>query len=324
VLSRLHHTIQSYNPERPSLVAIGNFDGVHEGHQQVVTKACELAVREELTPLVLTFEPHPAQVLFDAKLARLTNLPRKVELLLRLHPELRVVVEPFEKELSLMAPDVFARRVLKQGLGAKRVVVGRNFRFGHRRAGDLALLVELGEALGFEATPQELVADSFGPYSSTRIREAIASGDLLTATTMLGRPHALTGRVIRGDQRGRTIGFPTANLADVTEVQPKHGVYATAVDIAGDAGFTRLGLGALNIGVRPTLAAGPSVEVHLLEFNGDLYGATLQVHLLARLRDEQRFDGLEALKQQLRHDVAQVKHRFEGLVPAPAAGAAWF
>ncbi|HEU5077559.1 MAG TPA: bifunctional riboflavin kinase/FAD synthetase [Polyangiaceae bacterium] len=321
---RVYHGIGSFDSATASVVAIGNFDGVHRGHQRVLTSACALARREGLLPVVLTFDPHPAEVLAGAKLARLTSLSRKVELLLRQDPELVVVVEPFVPELALMTPEDFAAEMLAHGLGARHVLVGENFRFGHQRRGDLALLSKLGERLGFRAAALDLFGDAGGSYSSTRVREALALGDLASATAILGRPHALVGSVVVGDRRGRTLGFPTANLDGVAEQLPKNGVYATAVDLEGSDTVERLALGALNIGVRPTVGAGPSTEVHLLDFSGDLYGKTLRVHLMHYLRSEQRFDGLPALVRQLEADVERVRRELGSLCPAADAGGAWF
>ena len=321
---RLYHGIGSFEPASATVVAIGNFDGVHRGHQQVLTAACALGRREGLEPVVLTFDPHPAEVLARAKPERLTSLPRKVELLLRHDPELAVVVEPFVPELALMTPEAFAAEMLARGLRARHVLVGKNFRFGHQRRGDLALLSALGAQLGFRAAALDLLGDEGGSYSSTRVREALALGDLATASSILGRPHTLIGRVVEGDRRGRTLGFPTANLEGVVEQLPKLGVYATAVDVETADGAERLALGALNLGVRPTMGAGPSTEVHLLDFSGDLYGKTLRVHLIHYLRSEQRFDGLPALVRQLELDVERVRREFGSLRASEGAGKAWF
>lgn len=321
---RLTRGISSVPAQSPSLVVIGNFDGVHRGHQQLLEAACALAKQDGLLPVVLTFDPHPAEVLGRFKPERLTTLERKVELLLRLDPALSVVVEPFRVELAQLTPEAFAAEVLVGGLSARRVLVGENFRFGHQRKGDLAELIALGQKLGFEATALDLVGDAGGPYSSTRVRGALADGDLAVATSILGRPHALTGIVVRGDQRGRTIGYPTANLGQVVEQLPKRGVYATAVDVEQTSGFRRLGLGALNIGVRPTVQAGPSIEVYVLDFSGDLYDKRLRVHLIEYLRGEQRFSGLDALKAQLARDTSRVQSELGQLAPAPEAKGAWF
>src|SRR5690606_29964982 len=235
-----------------------------------------------------------------------------------------VVVEPFYVVLSRLSPEDFARCVLCQGLGARHVVVGDNFRFGHERAGDLARLSSLGRELGFETSVQQLVGDASGVFSSTRVREALELGDLDRATAMLGRPHALSGQVVTGDRRGRTLGFPTANLAGIVEALPRAGVYAVLVDIEEASGFRRLGLGAMNTGKRPTVVASAATEIHVLDFDGDLYDRTLRAHLIARLRDEQRFSGLSALKEQLELDIARARQALSGIAPAPEAGAAWF
>jgi riboflavin kinase / FMN adenylyltransferase len=289
---------------RPSLVVIGNFDGVHRGHRAVIESALRLADAQSLRPLVLTFHPHPAEVLGRGARPVLTTIDRKVELLLALGERLEVVVEPFTLELSKLAPEDFVEQVLVQRLDAKMVIVGENFRFGHQRAGDLPALRALGERFGFEAHAEPLVGDELGLFSSTRAREALEAGDLPSVERCLGRPHSLSGRVVHGAARGRTIGFPTANLAEVAEATPPYGVYACRVQRElGPDERELLGLGVLNLGVRPTVQGGFSVEVHLLDFSGDLYEAHLRLELVAKLRDEQRFPGIDALKAQIARDV---------------------
>jgi riboflavin kinase/FMN adenylyltransferase len=288
------------------LVAIGNFDGVHLGHRAVLGAASAEARALGLSVVVLTFHPHPAEVLGRGVQAVLTPLERKVELLCALDPALRVVVEPFTKELAAMSPRAFVEELLVAALGAEVVVVGQNFRFGHDRIGDLPLLTTLGDQFGFEARVEPLSQDSAGPISSSRIRAAIAAGDLASAERWLGRPHAVSGVVVRGDGRGRTIGVPTANLDGVVEATPPHGVYACLVDRlgeGGDGGPERLATGVANIGNRPTVAAGFSVEAHLHDFDGDLYGARLRLHLVERIRDERKFESIEALVTQIRRDI---------------------
>ena len=219
-----------------------------------------------------------------------------------------MVVKTFDQALAQYTPERFAKEVLVDELGAVRALVGQNFRFGKARAGDLATLIKLGEGLGFVARATELVGDERGAWSSTRVRRAIESGDWADVERVLGRPHALTGVVVRGDQRGRTIGFPTANLGGVEELLPPFGVYAVLVDRLDRPGARRRALarGVANIGVRPTVGAGPSTEVHLLDFHPeqeadlDLYGARLRIHLVSFLRAEQKFDGLDSLKAQNR------------------------
>jgi riboflavin kinase/FMN adenylyltransferase len=307
-----------------SLVAIGNFDGVHLGHRAVIEAALNEARGAELRPLVLTFDPHPAEVLGRGVRPPLTRLERKVELIERLGPELRVVVEPFTLELSQLTPEQFARDFVVELLGAKVVIVGENFRFGHGRAGDLPTLVRLGEELGFQARASSLSGDSVGPYSSTRARAALAAGDLAAVRSVLGRPHSLSGSIALGNQRGRTIGVPTANLSGVAEALPPYGVYAVLVDRVQEGVATTLGTGVANIGLRPTLNAGFSVEVHLFDFDQDLYGATVRVHLVARLRDEQKFAGLPELKTQIALDIAGARTALAGATPDQAASGAWF
>ncbi len=319
-----HGTRQALGALNRTLVAIGNFDGVHKGHQRVLSKACELARARGFTPVVLTFDPHPAVVLAGRRSQQLCTLERKIELVLRVDAELRVVVEPFDLAVSKMNPREFAQTVLREGLDSAMVLVGNNFRFGHERAGDLSLLKELGSELGFEATALPLVGDDEGVYSSTRVRDALALGKLEVVWNILGRPHSLTGKVVEGQRLARKLGFPTANLGDVRELLPRHGVYSCAVDIEGAAGFERLGLGALNVGVRPTVQAGPSTEVHVLDLDEDLYGKVLRVHLVERIRDEKRFDSLDALVSQIASDRDRVRELSQTLSPAVEAGPSWF
>lgn len=292
----------------PCAVVIGNFDGVHRGHQAVLNEARALGSARGLPVTVLTFDPHPAEVLAGASRAVLTAIPRRAALLLDYAD--RVAVRTFDLAFAETSPDDFAR-ALREDLGAALVVVGQNFRFGHRRAGDLARLGELGRALGFDVHAHALAGDESGRYSSSRARNAVTEGALDVATHVLGRPHALAGVVVRGDQRGRTIGFPTANLDEVVELVPPRGVYAvdvfrvTSPPDALEETLEPIGPGVMNHGVRPTVGAGlrATLEVHVLDFSGDLYGERLRVSLVAKVRDEQRFDGLPALQAQIARDV---------------------
>jgi riboflavin kinase / FMN adenylyltransferase len=306
-----------------ALVVIGNFDGVHRGHRAVIESALSLSASRGLVARALTFHPHPSEVLGHGSPPVLTPIERKVELLKRLGAALQVVVEPFTLELSRKTPREFVSRVLVDALAAKVVIVGDNFRFGHGRAGDLSVLRELGVEFGFEARAEPLVGDDEGLFSSTRAREALERGDLAGVQRCLGRCHAITGKVVHGAERGRQLGFPTANLDGVREALPPYGVYACLVDrLDGDAPRA-LSRGVMNLGVRPTLQAGFSAEVHLLDLDTDLYGAELRVHLVERLRGEQRFAGLDALKQQIARDVARSRELLEAAVPDPNADGAW-
>jgi riboflavin kinase / FMN adenylyltransferase len=313
-------------PELPSgcLVVIGNFDGVHAGHRAVL----EIAVREAraaaLAPLVLTFDPHPAVVLRDAKPSVLTAMARRIELIQRLFPEISVAVQTFSLALSKLGAREFVADLLVSELGARVVVVGENFRFGQGREGDVARLEALGTELGFRAHALALRGDDAGAFSSSRVRALLAQGALAEAKRILGRPHALSGRVIEGDRRGRTIGFPTANLGEVQEVLPPHGVYACLVDrLDADGRARALARGVANVGVRPTVQAGLSVEAHLIDWSGEIYGESLRLHLIERLRDERRFDGLDALVQQIGQDVAAARQILASAEPDAALGGAW-
>jgi riboflavin kinase/FMN adenylyltransferase len=294
-------------PRGSTLVVIGNFDGVHGGHRAVLEASRAEARQRGLELVVLTFDPHPSVVLGRGALPALTTLERKLELLGAACPGLTVVVEPFTRELSQRSPEAFAEGVLAQALGASVVVVGNNFRFGLGRAGDLALLERLGEALGFEARAEALHGDAEGPYSSSRIRAALAAGDLATTERLLGRPHSLSSTIVPGAGRGRTIGVPTANLGAIPEALPPYGVYAVVADRLETDGPRTLGRGVANIGVRPTHGAGFSVEVHLFDFDENLYGARVRLHLCARLRDERRFEGIDELRIQIVRDMAEAR-----------------
>jgi riboflavin kinase/FMN adenylyltransferase len=287
----------------PSVVVIGNFDGVHRGHQAVLRQAHALASARGLRCVVLTFDPHPSEVLGRGSPPQLTTLARRIELL-RAHGATDVAVEPFTMELAAWTPERFAKELLASRLSARAVVVGRNFRFGHKRAGDFDTLVALGATSGFEAVAAEVAGDEEGPFSSTRARDAIAAGEVDRAADVLGRPHALSGVVEHGDARGRTIGFPTANLGGVAEMLPAHGVYAVRAMRAGSlASAPALLTGVMNIGVRPTVdGMSLRIEAHLFDFDADLYGETLRVELVARLRGEQKFAGIDELKAQIAKD----------------------
>lgn len=257
----------------------------------LVSRARELSLRSH----AVTFDPHPGMVLGRGMPPLLTTLDRRAELVEALGVD-DLSVCPFDADLASWPPRRFVEELVVGNLGARLVVVGENFRFGAQRAGDFALLRSLGLELGFDAEPAPLAGDDKGPFSSSRARDAIRTGDVEEAARVLGRPHAFTGTVVRGAQRGRTIGFPTANLAEIVEIVPPRGVYA--VEIVG------IGRGVMNIGVRPTVAGeAETCEVFILDWSGDLYGRRISVSLLARLREERKFTTLDELKAQIAKDV---------------------
>jgi riboflavin kinase/FMN adenylyltransferase len=307
-----------------TLVMVGNFDGVHRGHRWVLERGLAAADAHGLDPIVLTFHPHPSEVLGRGGLPVLTPLERKIDLLARLSPRLRVVVHPFTRELAGASPREFATELLHGKLGARQVIVGENFRFGRGRAGDFETLHALGRELGFEARAEALHSDASGVISSTRIRELLSSGAVDAAEALLGRPHALSGTVLEGDRRARQLGVPSANLGSVPELLPANGVYAVLVDVLEGDHYQKLGRGIANVGVRPTHGAGEvRAEAHVLDYSGDLYGRAIRVHLVARLRDERRFDSLDALQAQLEQDKRDGAARLSSRVPDARAHGAW-
>ena len=289
-----------------TLLAIGNFDGVHRGHQQILCAAAREARVRSLEPVVLSFFPHPATVLNKGDVPLLTDISRRCQLIKSIDSGLRFVVEPFTLQLAAYSPERFVRELLVGGLGARLVTVGHNFRFGRGRSGDLGTLQELGQQMGFEVAPHAIAGDNEGPFSSSRARQALAVGDLDAFQRVVGRPHALTGRVVVGDRRGRTLGAPTANLEDVAEALPARGVYAGLAARVEEQSEVILGPAAVNIGARPTFGAGSiSTEAHIVGFTGDLYGQTLRLHLTTRLRPERRFSSVEELRQQIHRDIVR-------------------
>ncbi len=279
-----------------TVVVTGNFDGIHRGHQALFARALTEADARQLVAVALTFDPHPRTVLGNTPPLRLTSTARRVQLIQRLGVS-HVLIRRFDRTFATWEPERFVETLLVGTLHARVVIAGDNFRFGAARAGDDALLRRLGPRLGFEAFTLE-AADERGPISSSRVREALVVGDVGEASRLLGRPHSIAGVVETGDQRGRTLGFPTANLGSVGELTPPDGVYAVAVDRIDGDNLVALATGVMNIGVRPTITgnARRTLEVHLFDFDRDLYGQSLRVHFISRLRGERAFDGLEALR----------------------------
>jgi riboflavin kinase / FMN adenylyltransferase len=289
-----------------SAVAVGNFDGVHRGHQALVGAAVARARTAGEAAVVLTFDPHPAAVLRpQAAPAALTTLAQKQELVAALGVD-RLVVVPFDARLAALAPEAFATEVLQQSVGARHVVVGESFRFGRGRAGDPRALEELGRTRGFGVEVVPPVMEEGRPISSSRVREALAGGRVDEAQRLLGRPYFVDGVVVRGDARGRTLGFPTANLRPEPQILPARGVYAAQCRLAD--GSERAAV--VNVGERPTFGGGRvTLEAHLPGFDGDLYDARLRVSFHHFLRAEQRFASAEALVAQIRADVEAARAR---------------
>ena len=290
-------------------LAVGSFDGLHRGHRHLLEKMIQAAGEDGTPPVVLTFFPHPRTVLSPAAASPpfryLTPLEERLAML-RALPLDAIILQPFDLAFSKITAAQFLH-TLKERMGLRSIWCGPSFSFGYQREGNVALLSEKSIALGFSLYVVPPLADPLGPISSTRIRQALASGDPAKAADLLGRPYALSGAVIHGAGRGRKMGIPTANLDLWPELAiPAYGVYATWAVTAG-----RRFASVTSIGVRPTFeqasAPAATVETHLLDFDGDLYGSTLGVEFAARLREEQRFPDMDALRAQMARDIMQAR-----------------
>ena len=311
---QVHSDWQNLPPAiRGASVALGNFDGVHRGHAHLLGLA--QAARPDAARAVLTFDPHPRELFRpDDPPFRLTLSAERAALLGALGVE-HVVEVAFDRAFSLHTAERFVADILHGSLGAAHLTCGPDFAFGHRRGGDAAFLAARTEALGIGLTVVAPIADAQGPISSTRIRRALQDGYPARATADLGRPWAIGGVVVHGDARGRTIGFPTANIALGRHLEPARGVYAVSTRIDG-----RLVGGVANIGRRPTVAEGAisRLEAHLFDFEGDLYGRTLDVALHSFLRAEKKFDSFGELRAQIVADAAEARMLLATILDEPA------
>ena len=293
---------------RGAAVAIGNFDGVHPGHQTVIHEAGLIAGDMCRPWTVLTFEPHPRAFFTpDSEPFRLTPFRSKAQRIAELGADL-LIVQRFDKAFSSLPAEDFVNTVLVDGLGAGHVVSGYDFVFGHKRGGNCELLLAMGAKKGFGFTAVNAQTDSSGEaYSSTRVRERLGDADPRGAATILGRDFEIEGRVARGEARGKSIGFPTANIPLGAYLRPALGVYAVRAAIEQENGEIWLD-GVANIGVRPTFGSdGVVLEVFLFDFDDDLYGKRLRVRLVDFLRPEKKFDGVDDLKAQIAQDSAKAQ-----------------
>jgi riboflavin kinase/FMN adenylyltransferase len=288
-----------------AVVTLGTFDGMHRGHQAVLGEVIRRARGKQLASLLVTFDPHPLEVVNPAAAPKLLTLPEEKQQLVAGTELDRMVLLPFTAAIAQLDAEAFVRR-LRDEYGMQDLVLGYDHGFGRGRAGDVALVRRLGAAQGFGVAVVEAIRDDGQPISSTLIRTAVAHGDLEAAARWLGRPYGMLGRVVPGAGRGRTIGVPTLNLAppDPRKLLPPDGVYAVRVELPGrgkrEGG--RVG-GMMNQGPRPTFGeAGRALEVHLFDFAGDLYGESVQVEWVRRLRDVQAFPSRDALVAQLARD----------------------
>lgn len=287
-----------------SVVTVGVFDGVHLGHQRLISCAVDRGRERGLPTVLVTFDPHPAELIRPGSHpARLTSLRRRADLVAELGVDAFCVL-PFTAELSRQEPAEFAHEVLVERLHAADVVVGRNFTFGHRAAGDVALLTTLGRRFGFGVQGLDLITDDSVTFSSTYIRACIAAGDVAAAAAALGRPHRVEGVVVHGDHRGRDLGFPTANIASAPYTAlPADGVYAGRFTI----GDRRL-MTAVSVGTNPTFSGRErNVEAYVLDVSEDFYGFDVAVDFERRLRGQERYDDVEALIAQMDADVVRTR-----------------
>jgi len=295
-------------PPEGCVVTIGNFDGVHLGHRAVIERLAAEGRRLNLPVCVVLFEPQPREF-FDPVNAppRLMRLREKVDRLSEL-PVDHTLILRFNRALANQTPESFIEDILIRALGVRYLVIGDDFRFGQRRAGDFNLLKSYGARHGFEVADTASVLIGGERVSSTLIREALLEGDLDRAARLLGKPYEVCGRVIHGQKRGREIGFPTANLLMQRKNTPVQGVFAVTM-----RGLTAQPLpGVANVGIRPTVSGDPTplLETHLLDFSGDLYGKRVEVEFHRKLRDEQRFSGLDSLRAQIELDIQAARAHF--------------
>ncbi len=295
---KIYHQLADFHPPRYSVVTSGTFDGVHLGHQKILGRLKELAARKQGETVLLTYWPHPRLILQpkDNNLRLLTTLTEKVKLMEELGVD-HLIILPFTKELSQMSSEEFIREILVEKIQTKTLVIGYDHKFGKNREGSFEYLQSHSHLFGFdmEEISRQDVDDL--AVSSTKIRTALAQGDISTASKYLGRPYFLSGQVVKGQQIGRSIGFPTANIhvVDNYKLLPRDGAYAVYAEVR-NIRYKAI----LNIGDRPTVdGKKKTIEAHLIDFDGDVYGQELFIHFQEFLREEERFENLDALKNQL-------------------------
>ncbi|MDA8431923.1 MAG: bifunctional riboflavin kinase/FAD synthetase [Nitrospiraceae bacterium] len=296
-LSRIERTFDR------SIITLGNFDGVHMGHQELVRMVIRRAKETGAASMVVTFRPHPLKILAPEKCPPLISIyEEKIRLFEKLGIDVLVKI-PFTVEFAAMTPEDFVKNILCDSLGAKEIFVGYNYRFGKGRKGDVKTLRALGERYGFTVREVEQISLDGEVISSTKIRHLLREGDVEHAAKLLGRTYAITGIVVRGDGRGKGLGFPTANIAPKHAIIPSHGVYAVRLFVRD-----RLYDGIANIGMRPTFdKKALAIEVHVFDFNEDVYGEDISLYFIRKIREEKKFGSVEALVGQIRTDIGAAK-----------------
>ena len=289
----------------PCVLAVGNFDGVHLGHQALLRTVAQTAAKQHLLAAVLTFEPHPKEFFADRPVYRISTLRDRYRDILACGIE-RIYVLPFNRSLSALSPEEFARRILAKGLNARVIYVGKNFTFGAKAAGNAKTLKDLGRTLGFTVHAENLISRLGTTVSSSRVRQALSSGFLQEVSSLLGHPYRITGRVVHGAKLGRALGFPTLNIdllpPGSTSKPALRGVYA--VRIRGLNNQNTVFSGVASLGVKPTVTrdARYLLEVHVFDWSGDAYGKIVEVTFIQKLRDEKKFSSLEELRNAISND----------------------
>jgi riboflavin kinase / FMN adenylyltransferase len=294
----------------PLFLAIGVFDGVHRGHQAVISTSADHAQAANGTPVVLTFDPHPEKVLRPESAPHLLSATQHKIALIRALGVRHLLIINFDKQFAATEPEDFVEQLVAHSKPLREISVGHEWSFGKNRRGNLELLKKLGSKFNFGVVGVPPIKANDEVVSSTAIRQAIERGDFARAAAMLGREYTILGTVTHGDNLGKKIGFPTANLSAHSEQFPPNGVYAAQAVIQGE-----LRLGVLNLGVRPTVAGGKServLEIHLFDFNRDIYGNDVEVRFVKFLRPEQKFENVDALVAQIRRDVDQARELYRG------------
>lgn len=304
---KIFHGTENANIAKPTVLTLGVFDGLHLGHQRIMQTVVERAKQANAVPTAITFDPHPRAVLHpESAPPLLQTLDQRLANLELLGIEQAIVVK-FDSDFASQPAEDFLSNIIHDRLHAKEVYLGKGFAFGKNRGGNIDLLREMSAKLGFVADEVDEVRLRGNRVSSSQIRKLLDAGYVNLARRMLGRPYGVEGVIIRGNQRGHTIGFPTANLKPRNRVIPRYGVYATASLIDG-----KWRKSITNIGVRPTFEkdADPSIESYIFDFDGDLYGDVLRVRFLHRIRDERKFNGIDELKAQIEKDSATARNYF--------------
>ncbi|MCF6223270.1 MAG: bifunctional riboflavin kinase/FAD synthetase [Flavobacteriaceae bacterium] len=309
---KVHHTIQKFKEKKHnSILTIGTFDGVHIGHQKLIARLNQTKNKPEDKSVILTFFPHPRRVIqYSSEIKMLNTMDEKIQLLNKFGLD-HLIIEPFTKEFSQLSALNFTRNILVNQLFIKKLVIGYDHHFGKNREGNFEQLQEYGTLYGFDVEEISVQEIENVSVSSTKIRKAIEAGQIEKANGYLGYPYLLTGKIVSGEGIGRKLNFPTVNIniAEDYKLIPKNGVYIVKTKLKNEIKF-----GIMNIGNRPTVhGKKQTIEVHLLDFNADIYGEMIQVEVLKRLRDEQKFDSVSLLIQQIKKDETKARQWIKNL-----------